>query len=305
MLSDEGNLYTLLVPSNDALMNLPQDILSCIVTDAGVMEDVTRFHILQGIHPTSSLADGENLLKSSYNDEYVYLSVTSGSRVSVNDQAEIIKADILAYNGVIHEISEMIYFPGFNCDGGQPVQVPTASPPVALPGKGCDQLPTPTESPSVKTESQVTVLPEGCDHLPRPTEGVLELVQIDRRLKTLATILTSLLPEPLSFGGFVTLFAPTDSAFRSMDPTKPGIYEKLLQDGFAFHLKDLIEHHVIHDEMCIDDLYHQQIIDLFNGDQAKVIVSNQGVFLRPFPEDYQFSVTNQLAVVFDDQSASK
>ena len=96
VLENEDNLFTLLVPSNEILLNIPSSVMTCIVNEPGVLENFVRYHILQGVHSTSTLSDGSNVFESIHNQAPVALTVYPGSRVSVNDQAEITVANTFA-----------------------------------------------------------------------------------------------------------------------------------------------------------------------------------------------------------------
>lgn len=286
----DDNVYTVLVPTEEAFFSLPAGLFACLVSDIALVEEVARYHIMEGVHPTSSLNEGDNVLTSLYQDEEVTLTAHSGARVTVNEgAASVVSADMLAYNGVIHEINRVLVPSNFPCIVAEVDPVPT-------PGPG-------TSSPTLVDN----LLPvKGCDHLQRPAELLSQVVELDQRLDTLQLVLEATdLFDILNYQGVYTLFAPTDAAFSKVDPTRPGILDRLLQDDFIYHLKDLLLYHVVkEEEICIDEMHHGQLLDLANGDQAMVKINSKGVFLRPFPEDYVFSETNQLAVVFEDQSAA-
>jgi transforming growth factor-beta-induced protein len=286
----DDKVYTVLVPTEAAFFSLPDDVFACLSSDIALVEEVARYHILEGVHPSCSLQDGENVLTSIYLDEKVTLTVHPGARVIVNEgAASVVSADMLAYNGVIHEINRVLVPSNFPCIVAEVDPVPT-------PGPG-------TASPTLVDN----ILPvQGCDHLQRPAELLSQVVELDKRLDTLQLVLEATdLFDILNYHGVYTLFAPTDAAFMNVDPARPGILDRLLLNDFIYHLKDLLLYHVVEEEeICIDEMFHGQLLDLANGDQAKVKINSKGVFLKPFPEDYLFSVTNQLAVVFEDQSAA-
>lgn len=145
---------------------------------------------------------------------------------------------------------------------------------------------------------------EGCAGLKRPEYSAFGVIQSTNIFGTLESLirltgLDSLLDEDGPF----TVFAPTNSAFNNM--LKEEVLERLVTDEFRYHLTDLMLHHVIVQETCYDTFTNQQWLRMANLDRARVrIISPSQISLRASPDDYNWSETNQLSIVFPDNPAS-
>jgi len=109
--------FTVFAPDNDAFAKLPADLVATLSGNVDLLKKVLLFHVLPGTvmstditnDLTAASVEGTELranvyLKSDYYDGFVTIN---GKRVY--------KADIVADNGVIHMVTDVIYpFPGGN-----------------------------------------------------------------------------------------------------------------------------------------------------------------------------------------------
>ena len=106
--------FTVLAPDNDAFAALPagtvEDLLAPENKDALV--GILRYHVLRGNIPSTAVTNGT---VTTLGGE---LEATVGDgKVTFND-AEVIKADVLANNGIIHVIDKVLLPPGGSGEGG-------------------------------------------------------------------------------------------------------------------------------------------------------------------------------------------
>merc|ERR1711892_805089 len=109
--------FTVFAPDSDAFAKLPADLVATLSGNVDLLKKVLLFHVLSGTvmstditnDLTAASVEGTELrdnvyLKSDYYDGFVTIN---GKRVY--------KADIVADNGVIHMVTDVIYpFPGGN-----------------------------------------------------------------------------------------------------------------------------------------------------------------------------------------------
>ena len=105
-LKEEGP-YTVFVPTVDAFNNLPEGELDALLADIPSLRDVLLYHVVPGELMSDNITD--NTSATTLLGEDITFSVTDNT-VMVND-AEVIEADILCTNGVIHVIDAVLVPP--------------------------------------------------------------------------------------------------------------------------------------------------------------------------------------------------
>jgi len=136
VLSSDGP-FTVFAPTNDAFASVDPAILDAIASDAGLLTSVLLYHVVEGTVLSTDLTDEAQV--STVNGENV---TTFTDPPMVND-ANIVTADIIASNGVIHVIDAVLVPPAEE-ETDPPVQ--ETPPPVT-------ELPVETELPSETTDS--------------------------------------------------------------------------------------------------------------------------------------------------------
>jgi len=103
-LSGEGP-FTLFAPTNDAFASLPEGTVESLLLpeNQDQLIDILTYHVIPGIVHSSTLSSGA---VEALNGAFVDIS-TDGYGVMVND-ANVIVADILASNGIIHVIDAVL-----------------------------------------------------------------------------------------------------------------------------------------------------------------------------------------------------
>jgi len=94
-------------PTNEAFETLPQGVVDGLLKPENIsqLQDILKYHVVDGTFPSSSLSNG---LVETLNGKSVSISTDEG--VMVND-SNVITADVLASNGVIHVIDKVLLPP--------------------------------------------------------------------------------------------------------------------------------------------------------------------------------------------------
>ena len=93
---------TLFAPSNAAFNAVPADVLSRLQNDPELLAGVLKHHVVDGAYASADLVDGELMAGDG---STLTISVDDGIRVN---SAAVVDADIVASNGVVHVIDEVL-----------------------------------------------------------------------------------------------------------------------------------------------------------------------------------------------------
>ena len=103
-MSSDGS-YTLFAPTDEAFAALPAGVLDALIADPnGALVDVLLYHVLGSTVLSTDLSNGQ--VATTLNGEDITVTITGGN-VFIND-AQVIIADILASNGVVHVIDAVL-----------------------------------------------------------------------------------------------------------------------------------------------------------------------------------------------------
>lgn len=96
---------TVFAPTDAAFQLLPQAVVDALLADpTGALTQILLYHVVGGLNLSSSLSDGQQIV--TLNGETVTVTIV-GNDVFIND-AQVIIADILADNGVVHVIDAVL-----------------------------------------------------------------------------------------------------------------------------------------------------------------------------------------------------
>ena len=102
VLTDEGP-FTVFAPTDEAFAKLPEGTLEALLNDKEALKQVLMYHVVSG---EVMAADVVKIDKAKMlNGQYVMIDSDDG--VKIND-ANVIKTDIKAQNGVIHVIDTVL-----------------------------------------------------------------------------------------------------------------------------------------------------------------------------------------------------
>jgi transforming growth factor-beta-induced protein len=100
--------FTVFAPLNTAFAALGPNILDYIlnVDNKGLLDNVLTYHVVAGTVFSSQLYNGEKV--TTLNNNLTVGVTINNNEVLLNSNAQVIQADIVASNGVIHIISNVL-----------------------------------------------------------------------------------------------------------------------------------------------------------------------------------------------------
>jgi len=107
---DENAKFTVFAPTNDAfdaLSAVSESLLTCLLKPTGVsmLTNVLKYHVVAEVKMAASLESGSEL--PTILDNYSLNVTIDDGTVKINN-ATVVKADMNASNGVVHEIDEVL-----------------------------------------------------------------------------------------------------------------------------------------------------------------------------------------------------
>ena len=111
-LNSELISFTVFAPVDAAFVELFTN-LGFTLDDMSVEEltPILLYHVIEGIIPSADLVSGYIYTQSSVGDENVSLQISVGENVILNGNSQVIVADVVATNGIIHAIDEVLIPP--------------------------------------------------------------------------------------------------------------------------------------------------------------------------------------------------
>ena len=97
--------YTVFAPSNTGFFNIAPEDYKALLENSTELKSVLTYHVVEGKIMLSDLKDGEEL--TTMQGEKLLIKIGSDKVVTVNG-ANITEADIIASNGVIHIIDNVL-----------------------------------------------------------------------------------------------------------------------------------------------------------------------------------------------------
>jgi transforming growth factor-beta-induced protein len=275
--------YTVFAPTDDAFANLPEGVLDGLLNDTAALDEVLRYHVVDG------LVDGEDLAMmdevATLQGENVTIMMTEDG-LMVND-ALVTVSDVICRNGLIHVVDAVLVPPGdgdgeegadftadtvsgeaplivrftdassagnitsWSWDFGNGFQSTLRDPAYAYLENG-----TYTVTLTVTDEANTTYTEVKEDYItvggeaPVTELSIYETAQSDADFATLTAALDLTgLNETLNGTEVFTVFAPTEDAFAALPE---GTLDGLLNDTAA--LADVLQYHVVSGEYRAGDL---------------------------------------------------
>lgn len=102
---NKGGPYTIFVPTDLAFESLPEGMLDDLRNDKEKLERVLTYHAVNGEYRASDLQKTKSLI--SLESGELAVGTTSGGQIMV-ESATVTGPDIIAGNGVIHEIDKVL-----------------------------------------------------------------------------------------------------------------------------------------------------------------------------------------------------
>lgn len=98
--------FTVFAPTNDAFAAIPKDQLDALASNPEMLKSVLLYHVVSGDVTSDKIQAG---MVPTMEGQSLNVTLKDG-KVFIND-AEVVKADIKASNGVIHVINHVIMPP--------------------------------------------------------------------------------------------------------------------------------------------------------------------------------------------------
>lgn len=100
----EGGPYTIVVPTDAAFNDLPEQVLQSFREDPESLRNILQFHMMQDVHSADEIADRSSVQSVLGDELYVF---GDNGEVKVNE-ATVVESDIDYGNGVIHIIDAVL-----------------------------------------------------------------------------------------------------------------------------------------------------------------------------------------------------
>lgn len=100
----ENGPYTVFIPTDAAFNKLPSVAVDSLMKDKKKLAQVLAYHIVPGKITVADIKPGE---VKTIEGSPMKLTSDNG-KVTLNDEANVIQSDLMADNGVIHEIDSIV-----------------------------------------------------------------------------------------------------------------------------------------------------------------------------------------------------
>ncbi|XP_042882491.1 transforming growth factor-beta-induced protein ig-h3-like isoform X2 [Penaeus japonicus] len=211
-----GGPFTIFAPTNKAFEALDPQLVNSLLADTEKLKSVLLYHVVSGRVMSSDLSNG--MMADSVQGSPLRINI-NGNSVTVNDAA-VTQADIMARNGVVHVIDQVLLPPE---EDGNLAEVLSA-------------------------------------------EGFSQLVDL---------VVTAGLAETVSNGGPFTIFAPTNKAFKALDPE---LVNSLLAD--TEKLKSVLLYHVVPGTVRSSDLSDGLMATTVQGEDLRINIYGKVVIVN-------------------------
>jgi len=280
--------YTLFAPTDAAFNLLPAGTVAALLNDIPQLTNILKHHVVADSVMSTMLSNNQVVTTLLGTD----ITVTINANGVFIDNAQVIVADLVADNGVVHVIDAVLLPPAADCAGiisgtalvdscgtchqailynfvtNTPTFVDNAN--ILVPGVDYDPA---TEILVLANDAQNPLWvsdPALCS-----TNTVYDIVSNSSDHTTLKTAIDACgLDGYLSTSGPFTLFAPTDAAFNLLPA---GTVAALLND--IPQLTDILKHHVVADSVMSTMLSNNQVVTTLLGTDITVTINANGVFI--------------------------
>ena len=250
--------FTILAPTNDAFTALTDETTQLVTSDPDLLSSILMFHVLTDVYPVESMTDGMEIVTTQGSSVTVSISDNGNDNVvaTLNGMAQIIQADQIASNGLIHKLNAVLFPPPSSFDESghddgddddDSEVLGTAAPSSAL---NTTNTTTSTDAP---TSIATTIAPS-------PPLNLLEIAATRSDLTTFIGLITVAGIDLASLESSTLLLAPTEEAFTALGEET---YMELVLPENSAQLLDILTYHI----------YPETTIPLSNG---QILTSMEG-----------------------------
>jgi uncharacterized surface protein with fasciclin (FAS1) repeats len=264
--------FTVFAPTDAAFAALPAGTIDALLADpSGLLTDILLYHVVGSQALSTDLSNGMTITTLEGNDVTVTIDANG---VFINN-AQVIVADLLADNGVVHVIDAVLLPPVAPVDGCTDMMACNYNELATADDGSCFFAGDPCDDGIDTTENDVVMMDCSCMGTPVASNTVWDIIQNSPDHTTLElAILTAGLDGALSGAGPFTVFAPTDAAFSLVDPL---VIAALLADLPA--LNAALLYHVTGTQYLSTDLSDMMEIPMLSGDTSMITINADGAFI--------------------------
>eukprot|EP00961_Rhodomonas_salina_P282608 3818848-Rhodomonas_salina.1 len=115
---DDTTAFTVFAPTNAAFQKFDGAVMECLGREAnqGRLTELLMFHVVTNYRVTNTIRDRQTLTSMATmftNNRYTFM--TAGPRLMAANASNITAADLLANNGVVHVVDNLLIPEGFYC----------------------------------------------------------------------------------------------------------------------------------------------------------------------------------------------
>lgn len=262
--------YTLLAPTDAAFEALPEGALEALFDDPAALAELVRYHLITGVSDAAGL--GQLGTAVTIQGEPLTVTLTSDVELQINDAVNVVEPDIVAANGILHKIDQVLLpstvaaamtQPAAEAEAGTiPPTAPEAvTETVALPTITPQGGATVTETAPITDAAGMTatagITPTDSVTEPAPVtttnaqdQTITDYLAARPDLSSTSTaIATAGLAEALTEPGPFTFFAPSNAAYERVPAAE---MDALLNDNVR--LARTMQYHVVADRVTVADL---------------------------------------------------
>lgn len=100
--------FTVFAPNDDAFHRLPEETINSLTMDMAKLKAIITYHIVNGKMMAADIASTKRLMTVEGRDVKIDSSRWHGHSLPKVNDAQIVQADIMADNGVIHVIDKVL-----------------------------------------------------------------------------------------------------------------------------------------------------------------------------------------------------
>lgn len=101
--------YTVFAPPNSAFDALPEGVLDDLLANPDQLSEVLLYHVADGSYPASEVVQLDAI--TTLQGEDITIEVTEGGDVILNGDTNLLQPDVVASNGIIHVIDQVLIPP--------------------------------------------------------------------------------------------------------------------------------------------------------------------------------------------------
>ncbi len=231
---------TVFAPTNDAFSALDKNVLAALLADPTGLSQVLLYHVVPGITASADITNGD---VETAQGAPITLAVDDAGAITANG-ANVVEADLSAYNGVIHAIDQVL------------------SPPVDGEAAAAAAGETATEAPAAAAPAEMPAT-------------VADAVAADPDLSTLVDAIKAAgLGDALAGAGPFTVFAPNNAAFAALSKAD---LDALLAD--PKQLSAVLQYHVLSSALPSGDITDGMNATALDGNPLTFSVKPDGVYV--------------------------